>query len=329
MTVSPEEVAEQAAATGFSAETLEKVFRLLELLSGIRSHPFLQDRVALKGGTALNLFAANVPRLSVDIDLNYIGAADRDGMLADVPKVKQAVAAVCGRANVSVKRVPKDHAGGKWRLGYNRVTGGTGSLELDINFMLRTPIWPPSRRRSFAVGARQAEDVLVLDDHELAAGKLAAMMARGAARDLFDARALLVRDDLDRDKLRLGFVVYGGMNRTDWRTVSVDAITVDVKEVERSLVPMLRADLAPPRAHVRAWTAALIEQCRERMAALLPLADHEREFLDRLNDEGEVRPELLTADERLQHVIGGHPQLAWKALNVREHRSSGSCGRSS
>ena len=57
--------------TGFQVEPLSKVERLLALLDGLRSHTFLKGRVALKGGTALNLFVFDVPRLSVDIDLNY------------------------------------------------------------------------------------------------------------------------------------------------------------------------------------------------------------------------------------------------------------------
>ena len=100
-----------ASASGFVPETLEKVLRLLELLDGMRSHPFLKTRFALKGGTALNLFEFDVPRLSVDVDINYVGA-DRAQMLADRPKVEQAVEAVCGRAGVQVKRVPSEHAGG-------------------------------------------------------------------------------------------------------------------------------------------------------------------------------------------------------------------------
>lgn len=58
------------------------MIRLLGLLEGFRSHPFLEDRFALKGGTALNLFIFDVPRLSVDIDLNYLGATEREVMLA-------------------------------------------------------------------------------------------------------------------------------------------------------------------------------------------------------------------------------------------------------
>ena len=58
----------EAAVTGFQPEPLEKAVRLLGLLDGLRSHPYLKPRIALKGGTALNLFVFDVPRLSVDID---------------------------------------------------------------------------------------------------------------------------------------------------------------------------------------------------------------------------------------------------------------------
>jgi len=56
---------------------------LLGLLEGLRKHPYLKDRLALKGGTALNLFLFDLPCLSVDIDVNYIGSADRDVMLEE------------------------------------------------------------------------------------------------------------------------------------------------------------------------------------------------------------------------------------------------------
>lgn len=95
----------EAAATGFQSEPLEKVIRLIDLLEGLRSHPFLKTRIALKGGTALNLFIFDVPRLSVDVDLNYIGATDRETMLAERPKVEQAIQAVCGRLGLQIYRV--------------------------------------------------------------------------------------------------------------------------------------------------------------------------------------------------------------------------------
>jgi predicted nucleotidyltransferase component of viral defense system len=89
--ISKEKLLTEAELTGFRAEILEKVIHLLNLLETLNSHPFLKDRLALKGGTALNLFVFPLPRLSVDIDLNYIGTVDRESMLAERPKVEEAI----------------------------------------------------------------------------------------------------------------------------------------------------------------------------------------------------------------------------------------------
>lgn len=69
---------------------LEKVLNLMQLLQSLNKHPFLKGKWVLKGGTALNLFIFNLPRQSVDIDINYIGSVDRDQMKADRPKIEQA-----------------------------------------------------------------------------------------------------------------------------------------------------------------------------------------------------------------------------------------------
>jgi len=298
-----------AADSGFQVESYEKVHMLVGLLEAVRAHPFLGQRMALKGGTALNLFVLDLPRLSVDIDVNYIGASDRATMLAERPRVEQALEQVFGRMSLAVKRAPTEHAGGKWRLSYTTALGRPGSLELDVNFMLRTPLWPVAPRDSHAIGGQTAARVLILDEHELAAGKLVALVARSASRDLFDARELLRRTGLDRAKLRLGFVVYGGANREDWRSVTVERVTTTAAEVDSQLVPMLRDDVRPKKGEVEAWTEALIRETRELMSAVLPLVDHEREFLERLNGAGDIVPELLTNDPVMQAIFHDHPGL--------------------
>jgi predicted nucleotidyltransferase component of viral defense system len=327
MNLTPQTLAREAAATGFGAEPLEKVFLLIALLDALNSHPFLKTRIALKGGTALNLFHFEVPRLSVDIDLNYIGPADREAMLAERPKVEQAVRDVCSREGLAIRRMPPDHAGGKWRLTYVASKGASGNLELDVNFMLRTPLWPCHVSECRPVGSFRAAPVRILDLHELAAGKAAALLARSASRDIFDCRALLATPGLDPAKLRLGFVVYGGINRKDWRKVSSTDVTVDANAVRTELVPMLRSDLAPLRGNVAEWAGHLVAECRERLSVLLPLKEPELEFLRRLNDLGDIAPELLTGDAGLQETIRLHPGLLWKALNVRKHRGLGDGGK--
>ena len=306
-----------AADGGFQIESYEKVCVLIDLLGAIRAHPFLGHRMALKGGTALNLFVLDFPRFSVDIDLNYIGASDRATMLNERPRIEQALEQVFSRLRLVVKRAPNEHAGGKWRLTYTSALGRPGTLEVDVNFMLRTPLWPAAPRDSHSVGGLTARQILVLDEHELAAGKLAALVARGASRDFFDACMLLRHSTLDPQKLRLGFVVYGGANREDWRSISIDRITTTAADVDAQLVPMLRKDLRPQKHEIDDWTNALIQEAHQLLSILLPLTEQEREFLEQLNGNGEIVPELLTNDPAMQEVIRGHPGVNWKALNIK------------
>ncbi|NLW87386.1 MAG: nucleotidyl transferase AbiEii/AbiGii toxin family protein [Planctomycetes bacterium] len=318
MKVSRERLTSESQATGFRPEVLEKVIHLLNLLEGFNRHPFLKGRLALKGGTALNLFLFDVPRLSVDIDLNYIGAVDRDTMMAERPKVEQAVQAVCSREGMNITRMPTDHAGGKWRLRYDSTLGEGGNLEVDLNFMFRVPLWPIALRDA-KVGSYSVTQIPVLDLHELAAGKLAALLARQASRDLFDAHQLLMRSDLDHKKLRLGFVLYGAMNRKDWRTVSVEDVGYDPHELENQLIPVVRSEFLT-KQKAGDWAAAMITECRDRLGAVLPMSADEIAFLDRILDHGEIKPELLTTDDESAERIRTHPLLQWKAVNVRQHK---------
>ncbi len=313
-----QQLQQAAAESGFQVESYEKVYVLVRLLEAVRTHPFLGSRMALKGGTALNLFVLGLPRLSVDIDLNYIGAADRETMLAERPRVEQALQQVAGRMGLTVKRTPTEHAGGKWRLTYASASGRPGTIEVDVNFMLRTPLWPATPRDSHPIGGEKATQVLIVEDHELAAGKLAALVARSASRDVFDAREILRRPNLDRAKLRLGFVVYGGLNRVDWREITVDQVHTTARDVDSQLVPMLRHDVRPAKAEIEGWAATLIEETRDLMASVLPLEAHELDFIERLNGAGEIVPELLTDDPVTQAIVRDHPGLKWKALNVKK-----------
>jgi len=244
-------------------------------------------------------------------------------MLAERPRIEQAIQAVCGRLGIQIKRVPDEHAGGKWRLSYANVDGRSGTLEVDVNFLLRTPLWPIVTADSRRIGAFGATQIPMLDVHELAAGKLAALFGRSASRDLFDARELFATTTFDPERLRLGFVVYGGINRRCWRSVSLDDIRVEPREVDQQLVPLLRAGSALPRAELAVWSERLVAECRDRLGAVLPFRADEVEFLAQLNDHGEIVPDLLTADTDMQRLVRGHPGLRWKALNVRKHRGLG------
>ncbi len=240
-------------------------------------------------------------------------------MTAERPRLDAALQQVASRLGLSVKRAPSVHAGGKWRFSYTSALGRPAILEVDVNYMFRVPLWDPRKRDSREFLGDRVRQLQVLDNYELAAGKLAALLARGASRDLFDARQLLASDEFDQQMLRLAFVVYGGMNRVDWREISSDSVKTSVDDVKRQLLPMLRRDLRPAASDVERWTSDLIEETRALLGILLPLAENEVEFLERLNGRGAIEPSLLTNDADLQQRIISNPGLKWKALNVKKH----------
>ena len=56
----------------FNRDTLEKVIRLIKILDFINTDSQIKEKLVLKGGTAINLSVLELPRLSVDIDLDYM-----------------------------------------------------------------------------------------------------------------------------------------------------------------------------------------------------------------------------------------------------------------
>ncbi len=172
---------------------------------------------------------------------------------------------------------------------------------------------------SCALGDFQARKIPILEIHELAAGKLAALFARHQARDLYDTHQLLSNVEFDRDRLRTAFIVYGASNRKDWRTISLTDVSLDPKEFERMLFPLLHRDVGPRKENVTVFARQLIEDCRKRLEVVFPFSKPETEFLNQILDRGKIIPSLITSDSELQGRIGRHPMLLWKALNVSRH----------
>ena len=320
MRISSEKISAEARKTGFRPDVLEKAAQLLGLLNALDSHPFLKGKLALKGGTALNLFIFDVPRLSVDIDLNYIGPEDKDGILTVRPKIEQALGAVFSREGFNIRQMPDEHAGGKWLLQYQSSSGQLSNLEVDINFMFRIPLWPVVKIDSKLLGAWQAKDIPIVDTHELAAGKLSALLSRRQARDLFDCHQIMYKANLERNKLRIAFVVYGAMNRKDWRTVSPENINFDTDELIRQLFPTLSHDSGKEQKDFAKYGKKLVDECKRALSVILPFTKPEDDFLNLLLDKGQIAPELLTDDTSLQDRIRMHPMINWKAINVRQHK---------
>lgn len=320
--IGPAMVRRVAAETGFREEAVEKALYLAAILERLSGHPDLRGSWVLKGGTALNLCHLDVPRLSVDVDINYIGHRDLEAMKAARPVFERAVVACCEREGCQVRRAPEEHAGGKYRLRYAGGVSGTGTLELDVNFVQRVPMFDPEDRRVRFPPDAGGRPVPVLTFEELAAGKLTALLMRAAARDAFDAWQLVQRvPDLSaRPTLRMAFVVQAAMARADVRTKGPADVTLTSRQVRDELFPLLRPEAIPFQGDVEGLTGQLNETTGRVMANLLAWQPREHAFLDAILDRGEVLAEVLTDDPALQERIAAQPMLHWKARHVREYK---------
>ena len=101
---------------GFAPRTIDKVERLLDLVEEMERHPDLEGKLAMHGGTAINLFMLDVPRLSVDIDLSYVGTVGRDEMLAEHPCIERGIEEVARYLGYDVPSTKSEHAGRTFML---------------------------------------------------------------------------------------------------------------------------------------------------------------------------------------------------------------------
>lgn len=318
--MSRESLLKEARRQTYKPEILEKVYRLLAMLKQITQVPYLKNRLVLKGGTAMNLFHfEGVPRLSVDIDLNYIGQLNRSDMLEERPLVKDAIEKILIQNKFERYRSPNNHAGGKMVWRYPSVLGQNGNLEIDLNYMYRQPLWP-IQWKSPNLGNENDFQFPVLDIHELTAGKLSALMARTASRDLYDAHYLLRKCTLDNKKLRFAFIVYISMTELDLSLLSPEFIRYNEIDIRNRLIPVLRQEnVARTRLAIRAWTETLIGELREGMSQILPLHKCELDFISLLRNRGIIDASMITDDVALQTVVSHHPALQWaiKRTNKR------------
>ena len=309
-----------ANETGYYSDSLEKVLRLLGLLQAIASDQILSDRLVLKGGTALNIFHLSVDRLSVDIDLNYVGALDRDTMISERVVVEAALKNLLESRGYAIRYNSDEHAGGKWLMRHASALGGYSSLEIDLNYMARQPLFGMARMQSSPFGDVRVKNVLVLDLHEVVAGKLVALISRHAARDLFDARRILSIEGLNWNWIKAAVLAIGASDRRDWRSMSIDKIQGNVREFRQKLGVCLPRDRFTVESEIDAWLEETARLMRTRFSFLFDLSSNEQAFLDGVLDRGEVDADLLDIPPDVRTRIADMPMLVWKTQHVRKRR---------
>jgi len=253
---------------------VDRVRLLVEILPVLAQEP----RFALKGGTAINLFEHDVPRLSVDIDLAWLPVHD---YAEDAKLIAEALGRLADLLRARPLQLQVQTSGSEGAGTVTRLVAGRGRARVQIE---TTPVMRgtvhPVRRMVVRPRVEEAfgfAEVQVLDFADLYAGKLAAALSRQHPRDLFDV-GLLLQDERADEALWRTFLVY---------------LTCSPKPVWEMLAPRVPADFeATFEAHFKGMTtepveiAALLESHERLLSRVATWLDEpSRAFLQSVEDE--------------------------------------------
>ena len=242
-------------------------FKQAELL--LRIIPFIDREAvfALKGGTAINFFIQDLPRISIDIDLVYLPIGDRDFSLHEMSAALVRISQRVERGIPGTRISPRKTRGADFFSGLF-VQRQDAIVKIEPNLVMRGSVYPPSRR-AISPKARDLFEISVecqiLSENELYAGKICAALDRQHPRDLFDVMMLLKYGNLS-DAMRKAFIVYlishdrpmvevlnpgftdiRPVFETEFQGMTLEEVTYEAMEKTREeLVSMIAGDLTIP-----------------------------------------------------------------------------------
>jgi len=181
----------------------------VELLVRTIPHVAQEACFALKGGTAINLFIRNMPRLSVDIDLTYLPVAERDQSLVEIDDALKRIGA---RIRSAEKTAHVTESAPRTQREINKLvirTRDRVQIKVEVTPVLRGCVYEPV---IMPVSQKVEDDfgfaeINVLSFADLYAGKIMAALDRQHPRDLFDVHHLLANEGIS-DELRKAIIVY-------------------------------------------------------------------------------------------------------------------------
>jgi hypothetical protein len=281
----------------------------VRLLIDVAPFVFSADCFALKGGTAINLFLRDMPRLSVDIDLVFtdLEQPDRSAALAAIERELGEIAERLERM-LGVKVWPT--TSGSEHESKLFISRGPVLLKVEVNHVFRGAVYPlvtGSLSAQAQTRFSRALSIRMIDPDELYASKLAAALDRQHPRDLFDVMLLLEAGGIT-PRIRRAFAVYlAGHNRP-----MQELLSPRPKDIQREFA----SDFAGMTSSE--VTVEQLESVREVLFRELPasLDEAERRFLlsvKRIEPEWEILG--LPGIERL-------PAIQWKLLNLSRLKKS-------
>ena len=187
---------------------VDQVRLLVDVLPAVAA----EEDFALKGGTAINLFYRDLPRLSVDIDLTFLPIRERSQSLTDIDAAMDRIAEAGSKVRGVTSSRIAGGGGGATRVLFRR---GAATVKVETSPVTRGVVFEPETKR-VSPGVEDefgfAETRLVAFE-DLYAGKLHAALDRQHPRDLFDVKLLYENEGITDDLFRAFLVYVASSNR--------------------------------------------------------------------------------------------------------------------
>lgn len=294
----------------FITNTYEKVLRLTKILNYIQTTPILHDNLALKGGTAINLTIYDLPRLSVDIDLDFTTNVAREEMLKIRKTITETLLTYMDKNGYLLDpRSRQHHALDGFKFNYVNSSGLNDVIKIEINYMLRCHILEPVTVKNKELGLIESIDIRTLHPYEIFGSKLVALMTRLTPRDLYDFYNLFKYDVFTNEELsmiRKCAIYYRAIGNEDgnYEFEISNIKQISSRDIKRFLYPVIRSD-------ERFALDDAIEIVTNKFDKYFIPNENELLFLENFKNK-KYTPELLFDDKTIVDTIINHPMAIWK-----------------
>jgi len=303
-------LAELANKTNFIKDNLEKVLRLAEILKFLNNDRVLAGKLALKGGTAINLTAVELPRLSVDIDLDFTQNLSSDEIAVAKNELVKRLMNYMEQDGYLLASMREHYALTSFAFNYLNNAGNRDNIKIEINFMDRCHILPLEHKQIKSSKIIEHFEILTLNTIELYASKINALISRATPRDLYDVNAMIqkkiINNDSEMNFLRKCLIFYNMVGGEQ------DIDEIKYSKIEKIDYLKFKTQLKPVIAKTDSFDLNNAKQTViDFLKQLIILTDNEKEFINQFRNRNYC-PEILFSEKNIICNIKSHPMALWR-----------------
>ena len=294
---------------GFNRDTFEKVLRLRTILEFLNTQEYMRKHLLLKGGTAINLTVFNLPRLSVDIDLDFVPNLTREETMDERERLSDILKGYMSEQSYTLSGASRfSHSLDAFHYNYVNAAGNKDMIKIEINYSLRTHVLPSEDRVFVTDAFGESIKVRTVAAMEIFAAKTNALISRAAARDLYDFcnMADVKLFSGEEDMFRKCIIFYA--------TISAKEVNkkFDTSAIDSLVFSKIKSDLLPVLAVRKKFDLeGKKQQAKEYIASLMKPTEAEMDYMESFIAK-EYKPELLFEDAEIIERLRNHPMALWK-----------------